>query len=233
MKEIWLKIWKFIWYFVLAIGAGLLLVTVMLSWRVFIASGQNLLTNYIVSINYDEAVKAGMVEILTAPGVDTHLRVNVAESIQEHWRSGDLQFILQDAGAARQLVQLDLSKSDRWGEVLQVKELSEPVTVTFNFILPAETATGNRLPGLLSGRIEYPVSEPGGFRTQMKTLYLPIEVVVLTSAELVKQERSDNLDMIKKLGPIALGLILAPVMVLYLTNRRSKISRSHFVGHEK
>jgi hypothetical protein len=135
-KEVRIKLLRLCGWIVLFIGGTCLFMDVWVAYKAFIASNKNLLNNYKVSIDYEEFLQGDNIELITSPGVDTHITVNMAKSIQMHWRSNDLQFIVQDSAISLQLVQIDLSKSDYWGEVLKSEELSEPVEVSLDWNVP-------------------------------------------------------------------------------------------------
>lgn len=90
-----------------------------------------------VRIDYEEFLQGITIDLIVSLGLNTQITIYMAKSIQKHWRSNDLQFIVHDPAYSSQLLQLDLRKSDYWGEVLRSEELSEPADVTFDWYIPA------------------------------------------------------------------------------------------------
>ena len=189
--------------------------------RALLGSDEYLLSRYSVFIVYDEALQGLNTELATSPGVNTHITVYaIARSIQKHWRSGDLQFVVQDPTTSRRLVALDLSRSDHWGEVLASTEQSEPIEVSIEWSVPIETAVGERLSGILAGSIEYPVVAGAGFRTATRDLNLPISIMIVSKAELVKSIRGEDLSGVKVLALVAAPLLLMAAAIFFFTDRR-------------
>jgi hypothetical protein len=233
-REMWLKLLRFVGTVALIIGGLCLFIVVLTATRAFLGSGEDLLSRYFVSIDYEEFLQGHNVVLTTSPGVDAHITVYVAKSIQKHWRSDDLRFVVQDPTTSRQLVHMDLSRTDDWGKVLRASEMSEPVGVAFDLVLPPEIAIGSKLAGVFSGTIYYPVVEGAGFRTQMRKVTLPINIAIVTEEELVGSIRSDFLKYAKILAAVAAPFTLIGLAVRYFTvpRRGAKASEPHVPSHQ-
>ena len=225
-KEMGIKLLRLCAWVMLIIGGTCLFIVILAAYKSFLSSDKNLLSNYNVSIDYEEFLQGKNIGLITSPGVDTQITVYMAESIQKHWRSNDLQFIVQDPTTSRQSLRIDLSKSDYWGEVLRSEELSEPVEVSFDWNVPTEIGIGTRLSGVLSGTIEYPVTDGAGLRTQIRDLNLPISIAIVSEAELVENQRSEFLNIAKYLSLMGIPFTLIALLIFYFTNRNTVRSRA-------
>ena len=225
-KEMGIKLLRLFAWVVLIIGGTCLFIVILAAYKAFLSSDKNLLSTYNVSIDYEEFLQGNNIDLITSPGVDTHTTVYMAKSIQKHWRSNDLQFIVQDPVISTQLLRIDLSKSDYWGEVLRSEELSEPVEVSFEWNVPTEIGIGTILSGVLSGKIEYPITDGAGFRTQIRDLNLPISIAIVSEAELVENQRSEFLNIAKYLTLMGIPLILIALLIFYFTNHNTVRSRA-------
>jgi hypothetical protein len=233
-KALWIKVVRLFGAVALVFGGVFLSVGGINATRAFLGSDEYLLSGYSVFVIYEESLQGHNIELVTSPGVNTHITVHaVAKSIQKHWRSRDLQFIVQDPTTSRQFMALDLSRSDYWGEVLESREQSEPVEVSIEWNVPTEIAVGDRLSGNLSGTIEYPVVAGAGFRTATRDLNLPINITIVSEAELVQSIRSEDLSSVKILALIATPLLLIAVVIFYFTDRRhgTKSSKMNISSH--
>jgi hypothetical protein len=202
--------------------------------RALLGSGEDLLSRYFVNISYDEFLQGHDVELNASPGVDAHVTVYLAKSIQKHWRSSDLQFVVQDPATSRQVVQMDLSRADDWGNVLRASEMNEAAEVAFDLVLPPGIAIGNRLSGVLSGTIYYPVVEGAGFRTQARKVDLPINIAIVPEAELAASIRSDFLKYAKIMAAIAAPFTLMGLAARYFTDPRrgARAREPHIPSHQ-
>lgn len=225
-KEMGIKLLRLFAWVVLIIGGTCLFIVILAAYKSFFSSDKNLLSNYNVSIDYEEFLQGKTIELITSPGVDTQITVYMAESIQKHWRSNDLQFIVQGPTISTQLLRIDLSKSDYWGEVLTSEELNEPVEVSFEWNVPLEIGIGTILSGVLSGKIEYPVTDGAGFRTQIRDLNLPISIVIVSEADLVENQRSEFLNIAKYLTLMGIPLTIIALLIFYFTNHNTLRSRA-------
>jgi hypothetical protein len=225
-KEMGIKLLRLFAWVVFIIGGTCLFIVILAANKAFLSSDKNLMSNYKVRIDYEEFLQGKTIELVTSPGVDTQITVYMAESIQKHWRSNDLLFIVQDPTISRQSLRIDLSKSDYWGEVLRSEELSEPVEVSFEWNVPTEIGIGTILSGVLSGKIEYPVTDGAGFRTQIRDLNLPISIAIVSEAELMENQRSEFLNIAKYLTLMGIPLILIALLIFYFTNHNTVRSRA-------
>ncbi len=129
-KEMGIKLLRLCASVLLFIGGSCLYFVISPAYNAFLASDKNLLSDYNERIDYEEFLQGKNIELITSPGIDIQITIELAESIQKHWRSNDLQFIVQDPTISRQSLRIDLGKSDYWGEVLRSEELCEPVEVS-------------------------------------------------------------------------------------------------------
>ena len=101
----------------LIIGGLRLFIVVLTATRTPLESNADLLSRHFVSIDCERFLYGHKVELIASPGADAHVAAYAAESIQKHWNSDHLQFIVQDLATSRQLAHMDLSRVDNWEKV--------------------------------------------------------------------------------------------------------------------
>lgn len=189
--------------------------------RALLKSDEEILSRYSVIINFSDFRQGKSIELVTSPGVATHVTINLAKSIQGHWKSDNLKFVIEDPITSRQLEQKNLKRSDYWGDALRAVDTSEPVSVFFDLVVPTDISIGGRISGVLSGTINYP-SAVAGYSFQNKTLKLnmPINIMTVPKLEIVRKERGFLLNVSKLLLLIMTPFFLLGSIILYFTNRK-------------
>ena len=215
------KFLRFIGRCAMTLGGLCLLIIGFIVGRVFLASNETILSTYFVDLVYDEYQDSAVAELITAPGVKIRVSILCGKSIQSHWRSDDLQFVVEDPATARQLERIDLSRDDEWGEALKSEELGEDILIIFEWAAVEDVQVGSRLSGVFSGNIEYPTPEGGNnYRNQFRQLELPIEIIIVSEAELVESFQLYLLNVAKTVSFITIPLLLIGALSLFLTRRR-------------
>jgi len=224
-KQLWIQIVRLFAWVALILGGLMMFVTVLLAANFLVGSDEHVLDRHYISIDYDDYLDDKPIEVVTAPGVTAHMSVIVAESIQKHWRSDDLQFVVLDPASDRELAVMDLSRSDHWGQVLQAKEMSEPVVVNIDWMAPSDLAIGSTLRGRLTGSVNYPAVAGASFASRLRRLDMTVPIRVVTADELAKEIRSDMLNIGMYLGMAGAALSGIGWAILHFTDPRRRTGR--------
>ncbi len=216
---------RFIGGSLLVVGGTLLMVALLALGKSTSGSDEVVLDSAFSHLRYDDFQSGQYIELQAAPGIPSNISFDLVQSIQGHWRSDDLRFLVRYPDGSRPEEVLSLARSDDWGDALVVKEKDSLVSADCSWTPPADLDPGMQLEGWLLGEIVYPDAVPGGtFQNKHLSIELSFPIHMVSKDILVQNQRNFLSGSFKLLLLIAGPIALLGALLLVFDSQRENLS---------